>query len=299
MDLDNDGNIGGADSGLRSAALEDTATDEDKEKGTEYLFYNDQLSNGLWDKDDPDPDKPDDETEDDDAQEIKVVPGITEGEVWLEHPAMEALAFYKTRECNPDDLVGLSSENRFVVSASNPFPEQLFVRAAGPLTFPANNPQVEGDLILKVKVGGENGEEIEVLRMKFTLVIEVGAEKYFQATRDYILENNTKLYVDERGFPADNPTSTFTICSMLEEQTVMSPHESYHWDARRNYDAEPVNLRPATFEPRMWAEGLGIQGVMDLDEEMTVVINGNQCGFSDGTTSAEALVLASLALAST
>ena len=291
-DLNNDGEITSADNPLRDAVFESGATDKVKDNGTEFLFYNDQLSNGLWDKEDSDPDKPATEKDDDDAQEIKVDPGIKEGEVWLDHPAITGLSFYKTRECNAADKVNLSPTSKFTVSDSNPFPETLFVRADGVIAFPVANPQIEGDLVLKIKIGAANGQEIEALKMKLTVVKELGAKKYFHATRDYILENNTTLYVDDRGFPSDSPTSTIRICSMLEEKTVMSPYDSYHWDARKKYDASVNPNNPAvSFDPVQWAEGLEIQGVMDVDEEMTVVINGNQCGFSDGTTSAEALVL--------
>ena len=294
-DLNNDGEITSADNPLRDAALASSVTDVEKDKGTEFLFYNDQISNGLWDKEDSDPNKPAAEKDDDDAQEIKIVPGIPEGEVWLEHPAIAGLSFYKTRECNAGDKVNLSPDNKFSISAQNPFPDKLFVRADGQLNFPAANPQIEGDLVLKIKMGGAIRQEIEALKMKFTVVKELGAEKYFHATRDYILENNTKLYVDDRGFPSDSPTSTIRICAMLEEKTIMSPYESYHWDAKKKYDASVNPINPGvSFNPVQWAEGLGIQGVMDVDEEMTVVINGNQCGFSDGTTSAQAAILAGL-----
>ena len=170
-DLNNDGEITSADNPLRDAALESGATDEEKDKGTEFLFVNDQLSNGLWDGEDSDPDKPADEKDDDDAQEIKINPGITEGEVWLEHPAITGLSFYKTRECKEADKVNLSHDSRFSVSSENPFPDKLYVRADGDF----EDAQIEGDLILKIKVGGENAQEIEALKMKFTLVKKLGA----------------------------------------------------------------------------------------------------------------------------
>lgn len=276
MDIDNDGEIGGSDSSLAQKAFEQGATEEDKEKGTEYLFVNDDLSNGIWDKDDPD--APGTEKEDDDAQEIVIDPGIDEGEVWLEHPAIDALSFYESRECDPSEKVNLTASSKFTISDQNPFPETIFVRVDGSANFPNDNPQIEGDLVLKLKVGTE---EVEGPKIKLTIVKAFGAEKYFHAARDYILENNTKLLVDDREFPLDNPTSTIRICAMREEATTMVPFESYHDDAYKNYLA----LGPAPgviFEPdRFTTHGLGIDGAIHADTEMTVVINGNQCDFTD------------------
>ena len=278
MDLDNDGNIGGADSGLREPAVEaaenldDFVADEIteaaweviKEKGTEYLFYNDQLSNGLWDQDDPDPNKPEDEADDDDAKEIKIVPGISEGEVWLDHPAITGLSFYKTRECKPADLIGLSPTSRFSVSTANPFPEQLFVRADGAITFPAVNPQVEGDLVLKVKIGGEDGEEIEVLRMRLNVVERVGSPKYFHASKDYILENNTRFHARDARYDDDRfgwADSQIRMVSMRESATILFPI-----DASRRASGTPLR---------------GIDSTANAFEGITVAINGNISYFSN------------------
>lgn len=51
-DLNNDGQITSADSALREAATKSGASDTDKKKGTEYMFINDKMSNGVWDVDD-------------------------------------------------------------------------------------------------------------------------------------------------------------------------------------------------------------------------------------------------------
>ena len=279
MDIDNDGEIGSEDVGLAQKAFEQGASEKDVEKGTEYLFYNDNLSNGtseLWDQDDPD--APAGTSEDDDAQEILIKPGITEGEVWLDHPAINGLSFYESRECNESERINLSPGNRFTISSQNPFPDEIFVRAEGSMNFPPDNPQVEGNLILKIKIGTQ---EVEAAKIKLTIVRAFGAKKYFQAARDYILENNSRLFVDDREFPIGSPTSTIRICSMREEATTMVPFESYHDDAYKNYLA----LGPSpgvTFEPdRFTTYGLGIDGAIHADTEMTVVINGNQCDFTD------------------
>jgi len=209
-DLNNDGQITAADNPLRDAAMESGATDEIKDKGTEFIFHNDNLSNGAWDKEDTDPARPTTAKDDDDAEEIIIKPGITEGEVWLDHPAISGLSFYKTRECKQADKVNLSPTNKFTVSASNPFPDKLFIRAEGSLAYPDANPQVEGDLVLKIKIG-TNGQEIEAVKMKFTIVKEFGAKKYFSASDDYIGENNTEVFIRDKGFPFKPPPQNLWV----------------------------------------------------------------------------------------
>jgi hypothetical protein len=281
-DLNNDGQITAADNPLRDAAMAGGATDEIKDKGTEFIFHNDTLSNGIWDKEDTDPAKPATEKDDDDAEEIRVKVGITEGEVWLEHPAIAKLSFYKTRECKPADKVNLSPTSKFTVSASNPFPDKLFMQADvdGALTYPPANPQFEGDLVLKIKVG-TNGQEIEAVKMKLTVAKQLGAKKFFHAARDYILENNTELFVQNWGYPVANPTVFMRMCVMREEATKMSPYESYWDDAYKGYlDSNPPPGTP--FEPSIYTtNGFGIDGAVSADNAMTVVINGNQCDFTD------------------
>ncbi len=288
-DLNNDGKINLADNKLRDAALASGASDEKIEKGTEYLFVNDNLSNGLWDKEDSDPDKPAAEKDDDDAQEISIdVPDIDGMEVWLEHPFIDGFSFYTSKECNAVDIVTLSPSQKFTVSETNPFPEKLFIRAdkitlgSGGTSelLDANNYQIDGDLVLKIRIGGASGQEIEAIRIRLTLVEKVGAEKYFNAVRDYILENNTTLYVDDRPFINNNNVSVIRMCSMLEEQTEMNPFESYHDDARENWIQGGL-LLGVPFEPDKFTSfGLGISGAMNSDPDSTVVINGNQCDFT-------------------
>jgi hypothetical protein len=97
-DLNNDGKLDDQDAKLNKMSYTSNASEADKDKVTEFIFANDQLSNGIWDKEDTDPVKPATEKFDDDAEEIAIRPGLREGEVWLDHPAIGALSFYKTRE---------------------------------------------------------------------------------------------------------------------------------------------------------------------------------------------------------
>jgi hypothetical protein len=145
-DLNNDGQITDADKPFREAAFASGATNATKDKGTEFIFHNDTISNGIWDKEDNDPEKPASAKDDDDAQEIVIRFGITEGQVWLEHPAIDGLSFYKTQECKATDKVNISPASKFSISASNPLPDKLYMRADVDIAYPTANPQLEGDL---------------------------------------------------------------------------------------------------------------------------------------------------------
>jgi hypothetical protein len=262
-DLNNDGQITAADNPLRDAAAASGATDEIKDKGTEFIFHNDTLSNGIWDKEDTDPDRPATAKDDDDAEEITIKPGITEGEVWLDHPAIAGLSFYKTRECNAADKVNLSPTSKFTVSASNPFPDKLFMRADGTLAYPPADPQFAGDLVLKIKVG-TNGQEIEAVKMKLTVVKQLGAKKYFHTSKDYILERNTRFHIKDAEYEDDRfgwGDSHFRVVSMRESATTLFPI-----DASRR--AGGVQLK-------------GIDSTAAAFPGISVAINGNISYFSD------------------
>ncbi len=260
-DLNNDGQITAADNPLRDAAMASGPTDEIKDKGTEFIFQNDTLSNGIWDKEDTDPARPATEKDDDDAEEITIKTGITEGEVWLDHPAIAKLSFYKTRECKPADKVNLSPTSKFTVSASNPFPDKLFMRADvdGAPTYPEADPQFAGDLVLKIKVG-TNGQEIEAVKMKLTVVKQLGAKKYFHAARDYMFENNSKLCVRKESIGTVADPCYKRIVSMLQEKTEMKAVDSFHRT------------------PKMF----GIDAVTAGFSTYDVAVNGNFCYASDG-----------------
>jgi hypothetical protein len=268
-DLNNDGQITATDNPLRDAAMASGATDEIKDKGTEFIFHNDTLSNGIWDKEDTDPARPATEKDDDDAEEIRVKVGITEGEVWLDHPAIAKLSFYKTRECKPADKVNLSPTSKFTVSASNPFPDKLFMRADvdGAPTYPEADPQFAGDLVLKIKVG-TNGQEIEAVKMKLTVVRHFGAQKFFNAARDYIFERNVKLYVCERVY--ESSLTRWRLCVMAEDLTSLQPVETYHG---------PTPVAGTSTKP---VGPFGFNLVAAYNSDFTVLINGPQVFFDYG-----------------
>ena len=254
-DINNDGKVNQADGLLTGKPYQNGASEEEKDKGTEFIFLNDNLSNGAWDKDDTTtPGKPAD-ADDDDAKEIHAKPGITSGEVWLDHPAIAGLKFYKTRKCTEE--IQLSPAHHFTISATNPWPGNIFMRAEENINFPADNPQVEGDLRLMIKPNvGTN--VIEGAKMKLTVVKELGAKKYFQAVRDYILENNTKTFTQEKQY---GTATRYRIVAMREESTQMFGLDTY------DHAADKARLK-------------GIDEVKANFPLEDVIINGNQCFFS-------------------
>lgn len=255
-DLNNDGIINATDSALRTASVKPDSTDEAKDKGTEYLFVNDNISNGLWDKDDPL--LPVDELgfpetdDDDDVQKIKTVCAATYGAIWFEHPIISKLAFYPNKQCNSDEKLAFP----FVLSETNHLPEILYIRAEEVTV------QVEGDLVM-ILGKADKTETWAEDKLKLTIVKELGDTKYFHATRDYILENNTELFVHRKGYPSDDPDTEFTVCAMREEATRMEPVETRY----RGPNQSPL---------------LGIGAVVSNRPDLTVVTNGNQVFFSDG-----------------
>ncbi|MEQ1933519.1 MAG: thrombospondin type 3 repeat-containing protein [Fimbriimonadaceae bacterium] len=190
-DLNNDGELTIADSRLTGQPYASAATEEQKDKGTEFVFADDAVSNGAWDKQESGSPAT---ADDDDAEELHIKPGIGEGEVWLEHPAIDGLKFYTTRQCTEE--IQISPSQHFTLTSNDPWPDNLFVKAEGSIEFPPTDPQVEGDLKLMYKPVGSS-LEIEVAKMKLTVVQKLGATKHCLAAIDYIKENNTKLYTNK------------------------------------------------------------------------------------------------------
>ena len=186
-DLNNDGTLTSADSGLTGSPYASGATNEQKDKGTEFMFKNDTMSNGAWDKGATGAPA---SANDDDAEEIVIKAGLTEGEVWLDHPAIAGLKFYDSAQCTTE--LPLKPTNKFTLG-SRAWPEHIFVRADGTINFPATNPQNEGDLKLMVKPTGA-GAAIEAAKMKLTIVEKLGATKHHRAALDYIYERNATHY---------------------------------------------------------------------------------------------------------
>lgn len=253
-DLNNDGELTSADSGLVGKPYASSASEEEKDKGTEFMFANDNLSNGAWDKQDSTtPGKPAD-ADDDDAEELYINPGITEGEVWLNHPAIAGLKFYRDKKCTQP--INLSPSQRLTISVSNPFPEKVFVRAESVSFTDTNNPQVEGDLKLMVKPPGGAANGVEATKIKLTIIKDLRAKKYFHGARDRIFENNVKFFAHDKIY---GTSRKFRLCLMREEGSTMYSIDTFHRQT-------PL---------------AGIDAVVGAYPQLSVVVNGNICFFSD------------------
>ena len=255
-DINNDGVVNSSDSGLAAGAFKQGATEAEIDKATEYMFANDQLSNGAWDKEDNDADKPASETGDDDAEELLVKFAMSPGDVWFEHPAIDSLSFYRTKECKAADKENIKASAKFDLSAKS-LPDKLYVRADGTLNVPADNMQKEGNLVLKFKPSG--GQEVELAKLKITVIKELGGKKYFHGARDYIAERNTRFFARDKAYGS---SVSFRVVGMREEATKMYPIDA----ARR-------------------ASGVPLKGIEQVNAEFQgqihVAVNGNMNFFSD------------------
>jgi hypothetical protein len=259
-DLNNDGQLTSADAGLVGKPYQSGASDDEKDKGTEFMFANDNLSNGAWDKEDGDtPGRPGD-ADDDDAEPIIVGIGSlpNQTQVWLEHPASSGLKFYRDKKCTQE--IQLSSSQPHVVGGSVTWPtdNKVYVRAESVTFSSTTNPQVEGDLKLMIKPSGGSAAGIEAAKMKLTIIKDIGATKYFHGARDYMLEQNARLHV--RFFNAGS--HLIRITAMRHESTDMGVIETYH----RN--------------PKIY----GMPDVVAKNQDhYDLILNGNFCFFDGGT----------------
>ncbi len=232
----------------------------EKDSGTEFMFANDQLSNGAWDiEDQVTPGDRIGPIFDDDAEALKLgnIRMLRSGtEVWLDFPNHVGLKFYKDRQC--ENEIPLSSQQPHIIGGGSltwPHSDVLFVRAENTIFADANNPQVTFDLKLMIRPAGGAANGIEAAKMKFTIVRELRAKKYFQAVRDYIFENNTKFFAHDKAYGSSRK---FRLCLMREEASTMYPIDTFH---RENPLA-------------------GIDAVVGAYPQVSVVVNGNLCFFS-------------------
>ena len=229
-DLNNDGEISNSDTALQNKPYEQGATQEDIDKGTEFLFANDDVSNGLWDKEDGD--APGSAAEDDDVEELKIRISATFGDAWLEHPAIDEMTFYETRECTTE--VDIKASSPHSLSTSGAIHSPIYIRVDGDPEFPEEDPQISGDLILKYRPSA-TGQVVDAAKLKLTIVEGIGATKHHLAAIDYIGEQNTTHFTDtvtysRTGFDPEVPY----VC-MLEDRTelrginaALGPHTTIH-----------------------------------------------------------------------
>lgn len=266
-DLNNDGKIDGADSALREATTKSRTSDGDKKKGTEYMFINDKMSNGVWDADDDGvmsysygsgystmPKPPPSHKGDDDAEALKVsVGGLSTGVVWFDHPVIDKLEFFKTKDCKASDNLGITASSPFDLSAGT-LPETIYMRLRDDW---AGTDQ-EGNL--RMFIGKTVNETWVELQLPLTVVRDFGSKHFFHAARDYILENNTRVCIRDHVYPfGDNPDTIFRLCVMREEATKITAFDALaggHKGIQSSYPATPGAV--------------------------AVILNGNQCFWTAG-----------------
>jgi hypothetical protein len=210
-DMNNDGKINSLDRQLRDTSLKDNASDEDVEKGREYLFTNDKLSNGLGDTEDPA--APTGTVDDDDIQEVEITLGVNVGIVSFDHPEIGKLKFYENKSCSkemifPHDL------------ATKGLPKTLYIRTHGNFS-----DQKDGILTLKYKVAAGK-PEVVTSKLRLTIVNQMGDPGYFTAARDYIQEQNTSIYRDKKQYK-DSAANRVYIAVMRQEAVTFSALDAF------------------------------------------------------------------------
>lgn len=291
-DLDNNGVIDQMDKSFKLAArIPDTASGA-LEEATEYMFVNDDLSNGSWDKDDIDPNRPQTATLDDDVEVIAIQAGVTEGLLWFEHPAIDRLSFYSRPECTAIDLVSIKQGAEFIISPQHPSPGILYIRSDTGGNLPANL-EIGGSLTLHFKALATDSP-VEIASLQLTLVKEFGASTYFLAANDYILERNTEIFVRDKTFPVNssNPTARLRVSSLRAAATTMVPFEAYE----PNYEHWVQSGSPGDGFTTTNRIAVGLDEVMNASGSSSLLINGNLCDFSSGISAVEAAALSVVGL---
>lgn len=180
--------------------------------------------------------------------------GLATGKVWFEHPTAGKLEFYKTRECKASDKLSLSASAPFDLSTGT-LPERVYMR----LRDDWQGGDAEGDL--RMFIGKDTSEIWAELKLPLTAVEGFGDKHFFNASRDYIMENNTRLCIRDLGYPfgAASPTTIWRLCVMREEATKLVPYDAY--STTKKGIAAAASALPST---------------------PAVVINGNQCFWTAG-----------------
>ncbi|MCI0556886.1 MAG: hypothetical protein MN733_00185, partial [Nitrososphaera sp.] len=175
--------------------------------------------------------------DDDDVEPINISASGVEA-IWFEHPSIDTIKFYKSKQCLATDEITFPYP-----LSSGSLPRTIYIRADGAFTG-----QSEGDLVLKL--GSLDKSSVKAKdTLTFTIVKHVGDKKFFDASRDYILENNTKYYATRKSYAGE----MMRMVVMREAGAKMTALDSYYRNPR---------LR-------------GIDAVVGAFPGQTVVINGN------------------------
>ena len=212
-DLNNDGKIDQADKKLRDAAFAKGSSALARQKGTEYVFFNDTLSNGATDNAEGD----------DDVEEIDIDIPHENGAVWLDAQgfgysnAKSLLKFYKTRKCKADDLIKFPYD----LEANERLPKRIYMGVEGD-KWPNILADTQQFGVLLKWIWGKSDQSIiyEETKIYIEVINQLRAKNYFDAARDYIYEKNVKKHVRLRKPGGSNDAY---VISFAEENLTMEP----------------------------------------------------------------------------
>ncbi|HEY5745774.1 MAG TPA: hypothetical protein VIU12_06845, partial [Chryseolinea sp.] len=180
---------------------------------------------------------------------------------WFDHPAINDLEFYKTKECKSEDKINIKFESPFDLTQGE-LPKSIYVRVENEDTNALS--ETTGDLRLFLTKSSPS-EILAETKLPLTVVRSFGAAHFFNAARDYIFENNTKVFIRDHGYPfGPNPSIVFRLCVMREEATNLIPYDAYTADKK------------------------GVEAAASAMGGPTVAINGNQCFFEIGLDESDA-----------
>jgi hypothetical protein len=250
-DLNNDGLINSSDTVLEFAGEDSSANTEDVKLGTEFLFENDTISNGIWDKSDPN--APENYKTDDDVDRLSVSANYLYGEdIWFElsgtRPNAQgylslgnwSLRFYRTSDCEEEISLPINLADNSVNLSS------IYVRAEGALPEQMNHDLklYFGDFDKNIRIEGD--------AVKYAFVKGFGDSDYFLAARDYMYENNARTFRDAKNFGS----TPYVFIVYLDNGGVMTPFDAY------DHQNESAIAK-------------GISEVASLNPGASVIINGN------------------------
>ena len=181
----------------------------------EYLFVNDDVSNGSWDNEDPDAPTG---SPDDDTQQIRIeVNGASpeaERGIWFEHPAMDHLEFYPSAQCSPDEMIVFP----VVITEWSEIPAEMFIRAR-PTEM---TEQISG--ALELHCGSPDGSvSYGSDSIELAVVRAPGDSDYFNAAVDYIHESNSRYHLQDIFYGQE----VVTVVTMRRRSVRMTALDAY------------------------------------------------------------------------
>lgn len=177
-------------------------------RATEYLFSNDQLSNGVADI------EQDSSAEsDDDAKEIKVKMSYTSGRI--NFSTSGGLSYYTNKRCFVEDKL----EIPWKIDDKGPFPDTIYVRAEGV------NEQTDSSITMTYMGKSPSGDPLfDSAKIPLTVVKGPGDLDFFNACRDYILENNARFYTTRCNLGG----AVLRIVVMLQSKTTFKAVDGFY-----------------------------------------------------------------------